>query len=83
MEDRPKKKQNLLRQLNDHFPAWDPEVFNAINTRYLKNHYIGCTLSHRAVIQDAKDKKYKNILVFEEDAILHKNFKELFSKRKV
>ena len=54
MEDRPKKKENLLRQLNDHFPAWDPEVFNAINTRYLKNHHIGCALSHRAVISKRK-----------------------------
>ncbi len=80
MEDRPKKKDKLLEQLNHHLPEYKPEVFKAINTRYLKNHYIGCTLSHRSVIQDAKDKKYKNILVFEEDAILHKNFKELFSK---
>jgi len=75
MEDRPKKKENLLRQLNHHFPECLPEVFNAISTRHLKNHHIGCALSHRAVIQEAKNRKYKNILVFEEDAVLHKNFK--------
>jgi GR25 family glycosyltransferase involved in LPS biosynthesis len=80
MEDRPAKKENLLRQLNYHFPLWDPEVFNAINTRYLNNHHIGCALSHRSVIQEARDKKYKNILVLEEDARLHKNFKDLFNK---
>ena len=78
MPNRLQKKQNLLRQLNLHFPEWSPEVFNAINTKQLKNHHIGCALSHRTVIQEAKDKKYKNILVFEEDALLRKNFRELF-----
>ncbi len=80
MEDRPQKKEKLLQQINHHFPNCDLEIFNAISTRHLKNHHIGCALSHRSVIQEAKDRKYKNILVFEEDAVLHKNFKELFSK---
>jgi len=80
MEDRPKKKDKLLEQLNHHLPEYKPEVFKAISTRHLKNHHIGCALSHRAVIQESKDKKYKNVLVFEEDAIFHKNFKVLFHK---
>jgi GR25 family glycosyltransferase involved in LPS biosynthesis len=75
MEDRPKKKEKLLKQINHHFPNCDLEIFKAISTRHLKNHHIGCALSHRSVIQEAKDRKYKNILVFEEDAVLHKNFK--------
>ena len=78
MEDRPQKKANLLRQLNYHFPEWNPEVFNAINTRHLKNHHIGCGLSHRRIIDTAKKKNYKNVLVFEEDAVFHKDFRNLF-----
>ena len=75
MEDRPQKKEKLLQQINHHFPNCDLEIFKAISTRHLKNHHIGCALSHRSVIQEAKDRKYKNILVFEEDALLHENFK--------
>lgn len=80
MQDRPKKKNFLISQLQNYLPEYQPNIFNAINTRHLNNHHIGCALSHRSVIQEAKDKKYKNILVFEEDAIFHKNFKELFDK---
>lgn len=76
MEDRQEKKELLLKQFDYFFPGFKLNIFPAINTRHLDNHYIGCTLSHRSVIQEAKDKQYKNILVFEEDAILHKNFDE-------
>ena len=62
LEDRPKKKAKLLEQLKHHLPEYKPEVFNAINTRHLENHHIGCALSHRSIIQEAKNKKYKNIL---------------------
>ncbi len=80
MKDRPKKKENLFRQLAHHFPEWDPALFKAIDTRHLKNHFVGCTLSHRSVIHEAKQRGYNNILVFEEDAILRQNFRELFIK---
>jgi len=80
MDDRPKKKENLLRQIYNHFPEWSPEVFSAINTRHLKNHHVGCALSHRSVIEIAKKKGYKNVLVFEEDAVFHKDFRNLFIK---
>jgi hypothetical protein len=73
MEDQKPRKERLFDQLNNKFPDLTPILFNAISTRHLKNHHLGCALSHRAVINDAKDKKYKRILVFEEDCILHKN----------
>jgi len=80
MKDRPKKKQKILGQLSHFYPHLKPEVFDAIDTRHLNNHHIGCALSHRAIIDKSKKNKYKNILVFEEDALLHKNFNSLFDK---
>ena len=79
MVDRPLKQEYLLSQLAKFYPAVEPVIFNAIDTRYLKNHHIGCALSHRAIIQEAKSKGYKNILVFEEDAVLHVDFKNIFN----
>ena len=49
---------------------------SAVDTRALRNHHIGCALSHRNAIQDAKSRGYRNILVFEEDALLHENITE-------
>lgn len=41
----------------------------------LDNQYaLGCYLSHIEIIKDAKDKKYKNILILEDDIMLCKNF---------
>lgn len=76
MDDRPQKQKRLFSQIYSHVPEWSPTLFQAISTRHLKNHHIGCALSHRSVIQEAQDKKYKNILVFEEDALLHKDFRK-------
>lgn len=43
----------------------------------LKSHgALGCLLSHIAVLNDAIQKKYKNILILEDDVILIKNFQE-------
>ena len=67
----------LLQQLRKHFPHLDPQVFRAVNTRHIRHHHTGCALSHRMVIQDAKARGHRHILVFEEDARLHNNFKQL------
>lgn len=37
---------------------------------------VGCSLSHLLCLIDAKDNKYKNIVVFEDDVILIKDFEE-------
>lgn len=37
---------------------------------------VGCLRSHRAVLQDAIDNKYKKICIFEDDVILTSNFNE-------
>ena len=35
------------------------------------NHHIGCALSHRAIIQQARQRGLSDVLVFEDDAIFH------------
>lgn len=82
MQDRPKKKERLLNQLKHFFPDIEPVVFDAINTRDMKpkGHHIGCALSHRNVVEEARDKGYRRIMVFEEDALLHIDFKNEIQK---
>ena len=41
--------------------------FRAIETP--ESHHIGCTLSHRSIIKRAKQQGFKNVLVFEDDAV--------------
>ncbi len=62
------------------------QKFSAIETP--DNHHIGCALSHRAIVQNAKNKTLKNVLVLEDDAIfrtdtlahLGRSLKELCKK---
>ncbi len=41
--------------------------FEAISTP--GNHHVGCTLSHRAIVEDADARGLENVLVFEDDAL--------------
>jgi hypothetical protein len=41
--------------------------FNAIRTQ--PNHHIGCGLSHRAVVEEARRQGLSNVLVFEDDVV--------------
>ncbi|MBV9612590.1 MAG: glycosyltransferase family 25 protein [Acidobacteriaceae bacterium] len=57
--------------------------FAAIETR--ASHHIGCALSHRAILAEAKKYGYRNVLVFEDDVlfapdaldVLQRNVQEL------
>lgn len=80
MADRPQKQERLLAHLKHFYPDLVPKIFEAISTRHLKNHHVGCALSHRAVIQEAKHRGYSKILVFEEDAMFHKDFLHHFER---
>ena len=42
----------------------------------LKKFKIGCTLSHQTLVKIAKEKKLKNILIFEDDCVFVDKFKE-------
>jgi GR25 family glycosyltransferase involved in LPS biosynthesis len=43
----------------------------------------GCTQSHLSCIKDAIEKNYNNILIFEDDIIIHKDFLTLWKNIKV
>jgi len=45
--------------------------FSAVETP--ESHHIGCTLSHRKLVEEAKARGYESILVFEDDVIFHKD----------
>lgn len=76
MPDRPKKKLFLEKQLQHHLPEHKFDILEAVNTRHLKNHHVGCALSHRRVISQAQASGAKHVMVFEEDAVLHNQFNE-------
>ncbi len=52
--------------------------FSAIHT--LESHHVGCALSHRAIIEKAEKYNFKNVLVFEDDAIFLDNILDLLKK---
>lgn len=43
--------------------------FDAIDTPDL--HHIGCALSHRKIVEEARDKGYRSVLVLEDDVLFH------------
>lgn len=57
-----------------------PKIFG-LTPRHtkLKNSEISLTLKYCWIIKDAFEKKYKSILLFEDDIKLHENFVELFN----
>lgn len=85
--ERWKKVKQEFKKLNievERFPAIDGNSLSEgkIKKYPIINKYaIGCMLSHYKIIEDAKKHKYKNILIFEDDVIFHKNFVEEFSNQ--
>jgi len=52
----------------------DYERFSAIKSQ---EGWEGCKLSHLSIIKIAKERGYKNFIVFEDDFLLHDNFENL------
>jgi len=48
--------------------------------KYWNKYALGLLHTLNKIIQDARDKKYKQILIFEDDVILHKDFHTLLEK---
>lgn len=77
----------IFEAINSKEKKYD-EIYEMITSKmdynFQKNNFargaLGCLLSHLAVIKDAKNKKYKEILILEDDFILIKSFKEEFEK---
>ena len=66
--------------IKPNFEEINPIIYNNYST-YLskdKKKYIigatGCKFSHRDIIKDALNKNYENILIFEDDFLITKNF---------
>ena len=51
-----------------------------IPLKYWNKYALGLVQTLHKVIVDAREKKYKNILIFEDDVILDKNFNKLLKK---
>ena len=61
LETRPDRLENIKFELD--YIGWDYEVFNAVN----RNSYMGCTLSHLGIVNIAKERGYKRVMVIEDD----------------
>lgn len=61
LETRPDRLTDIKFELN--YLGWNYEVFNAVN----RNSYMGCTLSHLGIINIAKERGYKRVMVIEDD----------------
>ena len=61
LESRPDRLESIKSEMD--YIGWDYEVFNAVN----RNNYMGCTLSHLGIINIAKERGYKRVMVIEDD----------------
>ena len=61
LETRPDRLEDIKFELD--YIGWDYEVFSAVN----RNSYMGCTLSHLGIINIAKERGYKRVMVIEDD----------------
>lgn len=52
---------------------------NKSNVSHLPGH-VGCNLSHLSILKHATEQQYDNILVLEDDAVLHPEFCAMFKK---
>lgn len=82
LDSRKDRKEKFLSQAEKYLKNFDVERFPAIQHN---PGFIGCAMSHLAVLKDARDKGYRNIIVFEDDFefivpknLFHKNLQKLF-----
>ena len=61
LETRPDRLEDIKFELD--YLGWDFELFKAVN----RNSYMGCTLSHLGIINIAKERGYKRVMVIEDD----------------
>ena len=69
LSDRTDRRISIEAELSSYFPVSKISRFNAI--RHEKG-YIGCTMSHIGAIKIAIEKRWKNCLIVEDDAIWSK-----------
>ena len=65
LEHRLDRRQQIEEELNKFLPSMDKvKRFNAIKK---ENGALGCAISHLKIIEDAIEKNYSNIIIFEDD----------------
>ena len=85
LDKRTDRWQECLNQFEKHnitnferFSAVDGSIINNIS-KLLPGEYA-CILSHINVVKLAKERKYKRVLILEDDAELHDDFSEMFKE---
>lgn len=88
LDNRPDRREAFERRSKE--AGFEAERFSAIcppptpknlTTDWKRDHFkLGCTLSQQAVVRLAKERKQKNILVFEDDCVFIPNFISEFPK---
>ena len=59
-------------------PTLSEDQYNCVDKSNMKIGEVGCYLSHLYCMYDAIQNDYSNIIIFEDDIILHKNFHTMF-----
>jgi GR25 family glycosyltransferase involved in LPS biosynthesis len=63
----------------EKFSAVDGNLLNDVSRELHKN-ILACGLSHLEIIKIAKQRKLKNVLIFEDDAVLRDDFLSVFER---
>lgn len=89
--NRPDRKQKMIKRF-DKFNIKNVEFFTTVEFGFANKLLqllqdaghdfvnpgeISCAIAHYSIIKIAKERGYKNVLIFEDDAVLHKDFNEL------
>jgi FkbM family methyltransferase len=90
LDDKPDRKELFEKRSKVHdidairFPGIVPkegeyeQLINEFDER--RKFKVGCSLSHQAIIREAKEKNYNNVLIFEDDCVFSEDFKEIAQK---
>ncbi|CAH6420961.1 Glycosyltransferase family 25 (LPS biosynthesis protein) [uncultured virus] len=75
----------------ERFSAIEPNLMNISEIYFNKSNFflnfsekyltsfVGCKLSHYSIIKIAKERNYKNVLIFEDDALFHENMNNMIT----
>jgi hypothetical protein len=74
LKRRPDRLEKIVEELK--YVGWEYEIFEAIDTKS----YVGCALSHFAIIEIAKERKYSSVMVIEDDCSFMPYAKDLIDK---
>jgi glycosyl transferase family 25 len=76
LDHRTDRRVEIVAELALHFPPERVTRFSAIHS---EKGLLGCVLSHIAVLEMAKEKGWKNVLVLEDDAMWTEHFEEAYA----